>query len=215
MDEKVNSYEKSKKKKIGEFYNFLKILLSYSYLLPILLIIGITMQNHLMEDINWDFLYNVVIFASIIWALILGFFFLTIFYVQYFYYKKQIIKQELKCVLCEKKGIIELHKIPNFFITFGIPICEEHAKLLDENPEILLYKEQKLYKKYNRIIFWLNILIIAFGMISLAYFGYVFGFYGNIPLNILIYLLFAIELFLYFFLNIRMFLKIRTGIKKL
>ena len=214
MNEKKNSFEKSKKKNFGEYYSFFKVLLNYSFLLPILLIFGITLQNHLMVDIDWDFLYNTVLFTVLIWALVLGFSYLAILYLHNLYYKRQIIKQNLLCVLCEKEAIVELYKIPNFFITFGLPLCEHHAKSLDENPEIFLYREQNLYKKYNLIIFWFNILIILFGFISLAYFGYVYGFNRNIPLIILIYLLFAIEIFFYIFLYIRMFLSIISGIKK-
>jgi hypothetical protein len=167
-----------------------------------------------MEDIDWDFLYIAALFAVSIWVLVLGFSYLAIFYLHNLYYKRQIIKQNLLCALCEKEAIAELYKIPNFFINFGIPLCEQHAKSLDENLEIFLYREQNLYKKYNWIIFWFNILIILFGFISLVYFGYVYGFNRNIPLTILIYLFFAIEIFFYIFLYVRMFLLIITGIKK-
>lgn len=215
MNEKNSSFEKSRKKNFGEFYSFLEILLSYSFLLPFLLIFGIILQTHLMIDIDWNFLYNTALYAIVICALVLAFSFLTISYFHNLYYRRHVIKHNLKCAICEKEAIVGIYKIPNFFIIFGIPLCEEHTKSLDENLELFFYKEQKLYKNYNRIIFWLNILIIAFGFISSAYFGYFFGFTGNIPLNILIYLLFAIELFLYFFLNTRMFLLIRNGIKNL
>ncbi|MFW9772035.1 MAG: hypothetical protein ACFFFB_05085 [Candidatus Heimdallarchaeota archaeon] len=215
MNEKAKLFNKTIKKKVGEIYSFLNLVLGYAFLLPTLLIFGITLQTHLMEDIDWEFLYNAVTFPFIISALLLITFYMAITLSYKSYYKRQITKHGLKCVLCEKNAIIELYKIPYFFITFGIPLCEQHAKSLDENPEIFLYKEQKLYKKYNRIILWFNILIIAFGLINLIYFGYFYGFIGNIPLNILIYLLFAFELLFHFFLYIRMFLLVRAGISSL
>jgi hypothetical protein len=214
MNDMNNSFEKSKKKNFGEYYSFFIVFLRYFFLLPILLIFSITLHTHLTKDINWDFINNTALFPLLIWTLVLCFSYLTIFYFHNLYYKQQITKKNLSCALCEKEAIVELYKIPNFFITFGIPLCEQHAKSLDENPEIFLYREQNLYKKYNRIIFWFTILTILFGFINLIYFGNVYGFNKNIPLTILIYLLFTIETFFYFFLYIRMFLSIITGIRK-
>lgn len=210
IHETKKSFEKSKKKFIGKF-SFLVILLNYAFFLPILLIFGIDLQKQIME-IKFDLLYQAVSLDYIIPALVLVISFITIFYYQRFYFKGQIIKQDLKCVFCEKKAIFELYKIPNFFIIFGLPICEQHAKLLDENPNELLYNEQKLYKKTNTIILWLNILIIASGIISLHYFGLIFGLNGNIPIITLIYVLFTIQIVLYLYLIVRMFIKIRNGI---
>lgn len=214
INDTKKSFEKSKKKNIGELYTFLTILLNHAFFLPTLLIFGIELQKQIME-INFELLYIAFLFYYVISALVILFFFLVIFYYQHFYLKKQIKKQDLKCVFCEKKAIVELYKIPNFFIIFGIPICEQHAKLLDENPNELLYKEQKLYKKYRSIIIWLNIFIIASGIIILSYFGLFYSLTGNISIIIIIYFLFAIQIVLYFYLYIIMFIKLRNGFKKL
>jgi len=207
-----NSFEK--KKKIGEVNTFLIILLTYAFLLPFLLIIGIELQKQIIE-INFDLLYQAFSFDYAIPALLLFISFVIIFYYQHFYFKRQIIKQDLKCFFCEKKAIVELYKIPDFFIVFGLPICEQHVKALDENPNELLYNEQKLFKKTKTIILRLNLLIIASGFISLWYFGFIFGLNGNLSLIILIYVLFTIQIVLYFYLSVRMFIKIRNGIEKL
>jgi len=194
---------------------FLIILLTYAFLLPILLIFGIELQKQIIE-INFDLLINkVVLFYYAPSALVLFIFFVIIFYYQHFYFKRQIIKQDLKCLFCEKKAIVELYKIPDFFIIFGLPICEQHVKALDENPNELLYNEQKLFKKTKTIILRLNILIIVSGFISLWYFGFIFGLDGNISLITLIYFLFTIQIVLYFYLSVRMFIKIRNRIEKL
>ncbi len=208
------SSEKSKKKNIGELYTFLIILLNYAFFLPILLIFGIDLQKQIME-ISFDVLYLAASLDYVLPAIVLVISFFTFFYYQHFYFKRQIIKQDLKCVFCEKKAIVELYKIPNFFIIFGLPICDHHVKALDENSNELLYNEQKLYKKTNTRILRLNILIIASGFISLWYFGFNFGLYGNIPLITLIYVLFTIQIVLFFYLSVRMFIKIRNGIEKL
>ena len=214
INDTKKSFEKLKKKKIGGMNTFLIILLNYAFFLPILLIFGIDLQKQIME-ITFDVLFQAATFDYVIPALVLVISFFTIFYYQHFYYKRQIIKQDLKCFFCEKKAIVELYKIPNFFIIFGLPICEQHVKALDENPNELLYNEQKLYKKTNTRILWLNILITASGFISLWIFGFNFGLYGNISLMILTYILFTIQIVLYFYLNVRMFIKIRNGIEKL
>jgi len=208
-----NSFEK-KKIYIGGLNTFLIILLNYTFFLPILLFFGIELQKQIME-INFDLLYQTVSLSVIIPIVVLSIFFLTFFYYQHFYFKRQIIKQDLKCLFCEKKAIVELYKIPNFFIIFGLPICEQHAKALDENPNELLYNEQKLFKKTKTIILRLNVLIIASGFISLWYFGFIFGLDGNISLITLIYFLFTIQIVLHFYLSVRMFIKIRNGIEKL
>ncbi len=208
------SLEKSKKKNIGDLYTFPTIFLTYAFLLPILLILGIELHKQINVS-DWDALEAAVlpylapyVFLGLIFTLI-------IFFYQRFYYKKQIIKKDLECFFCEKKAISEIYKIPHFFIVFGLPICKQHVKALDENPNELLYFEQKLYKKTNTRMLWLNILIIASGIISLWYFGFNFGLNGNIPLIILIYVLFTIQIVLYFYLCVSMFIKIRNGIDKL
>ena len=211
INKKKNSFEK---KNIGGMNTFLIILLYPAIFLPILLIFGIKLQL-LTIEITFDLLYQAVSFDYIIPALVLVISFVTIFYYQHIYFKRQIVKQDLKCVFCETKAIVELYKIPNFFIIFGIPLCEHHAKILDENPNVLLYSEQKFYKKYNRIILWLNILIVASGIISLHSFGLIFGLKGNISLITLIYILFTIQVVLYLYLNLRMFINVRKGIEKL
>ncbi len=208
-------FEKSEKKSIGGVNTLFIILLNHAFFLPILLILGIELQNQINE-FNFDLFYEAFLYYYVISALVILFFFLIIFYYQRLYLKKQILKHELECFFCEKKAVVELYKIPNFFIDFGIPICEQHVKELDENIiNNLLYKEQKLYKKNRLIIIWLNIFIITFEIISLIYFGLLFGLNGNISLIILTYVLFVLQVFLYFFLYMRMFLKIRNGIKKL
>ncbi len=54
------SFEKSKKKNIGELYTFLTILLiNYAFFLPVLLIFGIDLQKQIME-ITFDVLYQAV-----------------------------------------------------------------------------------------------------------------------------------------------------------
>lgn len=209
-----NSFEKEEKKNIGGMNTFLIILLNYAFLLPILIIFGIELQKQIIE-IDIDLLYQAASFNYVTPALVLAISFVTFFYYQHFYFKRQIIKQDLKCFFCEKKAIVELYKIPNFFIIFGLPICEQHIKALDENPKELLYYEQKLYKKTNTIILRLNILIAISGFISLWYFGFIFGLNGNISLITLIYVLFTIQIVLHFYLSVRMFIKIRNGIEKL
>ena len=205
---------KSKNKIIKDLYSFLTILLTYAWLLPILLIFGIILQQPINAS-DWEALEGAVlpyaIFSLFLGAVVA----LTIIFSQRFYYKKQIIKQNLKCSFCEQEPIGELYKIPNFFIVFGLPICEQHVKSLDEYPGELLYKEQRLYKKTNTRILRLNIFIVVSGYISLWYFGFVFGLSGNLPLIVLIFVLFAIQTGLYFYLSIRAFIKIRNGIEKL
>ncbi len=209
------SFEKEEKKNIGGMNTFLIILLNQTFFLPFLLIIGIELQKQIME-INFDLLINkVVLFYYAPSALVLFISFVTIFYYQHFYFKRQIVKQGLKCFFCEKKAISEIYIIPHFFIAFGLPICEHHVKALDETPNELLYDEQKLYKRTNTRILWLNILIIASGLISLWYFGFIFGLNGNISLITLIYVLFTIQIVLHFYLSVSMFIKIRNGIEKL
>jgi len=214
IDEGQKLFEKSEKKSIGGVNTLFIIVLNHAFFLPILLILGIELQTQINE-FNFDLFYETFSFYYVISALVILFFFLTIFYYQRFYLKKQILKHDLNCFFCEKRAIVELYKIPNFFINFGIPICEQHVKVLDENINNLLYKEQKLYKKYKLITIWLNIFIIAFEIISLICFGFLFGLFGNVSLIILTYILFTLQIFLYFFLYMKMFLKIRNGINKL
>ena len=211
---KINKTKNSleKKKKIGKKYTFLTILLNYALFLPILLLFGIELQKHVTE-ITFDSIYQTVSLNYVIPAFILVVSFIIIFYYQRFYFKKQIIKQDLKCFFCEKKAIVDLFKIPYICIIFGLPICEQHIKVLDENPNELLYNEQKAYKKHNRILLWLNVLLVASGLISLWYFGLTFGLNGNISLITLIYVLFTIQIGLHFYLSVRMLIKIRNGIE--
>ena len=192
---------------------FLIVLLNYAFLLPILLIFGIELQK-LITEITWDLLYLIALFDYVIPALLLAISFVLILYYQHFYYKRKIIKQNLKCVFCEERAIVELFKIPNFYIIFGLPICEQHLEALDETPSELLYNEQRLYNKHNKIVLRLNILLVASGLVSLWYFGTIFDLNGNVSLIALIYVLFTTQFGLHFYLSVRVFIKIRNGIEK-
>lgn len=221
-----NSFERSKKKNIGNF-SFLLILLNQAFYLPILLIFGVEIlkiidYNNFNSNDGLIFILFILLefskdyfFYFLIWW---GSFYIIVLYYKYFLLKKLTTIQQLECFFCEKKVSTELVKvfsgISPFFIIFGIPICEQHIKILVEGPKRVLIKGWKIFKKYRSIIRWFNILIIVSGIISISYLGFVYGSSGKLIIIILIFVLFPIQLILYFYLSIRMYIEIKKNLNK-
>jgi hypothetical protein len=217
---KEDELSENLEKKIVVKFLFLQIILNETlFALPILLFLGLELHKRIMEIDSVRSLYDVLsyplLFDYIIYCIILWFFIILAILYQRYYYRKITINQDLQCVYCEKEATLKFFKRPYFFIDIGIYICEQHGKELDENPIEFLSKAQRLYKKYKAIILWLSILIIASGVISLYSFGSFFGVNGNIPLVILIYFYFTIQVALFLYLHTRVCKKIRYEIKNL
>ncbi|MFX1469184.1 MAG: hypothetical protein ACFFB8_11015 [Promethearchaeota archaeon] len=219
IDNEVEFSENLEKKIVVKFL-FIQIILNETiFALPILLFLGIELHKRIMEINLVSSLYDVLsyplLFDYIIYSIIICIFIILAILYQRYYFRKKTIKQDLKCVYCEKKATLKFIKKPHFFIDIGIHLCEHHSKELDDNPSEFLGKEQRLYKKYKTIILWLSILLIASGVISLYSFGSFFGVNGNISLVILIYIHFTIQVTLFFYLHARVCKKIRYEIKNL
>lgn len=133
------------------------------------------------------------------------------------YYIIRKKSRELKCFFCEKNAKMGLFfvSLPSFYRFFGIPICEQHRKLVIEDQNTILMEGQGIYKRYTFLIRWVNVLIIVFGIINISFIIFFYDSNGILIIIILISILFPLQLILYFYLSVRMFIKIRNRIEKL
>ena len=221
--ETKKSFEKSQKK-IGSFA-FLLILLNQAFYLPILLTYGIvTLQlntyfvNGSLE--GWEIVYFLFIIISMLtfMELVIFFCFFIFTYIFFNTLKYYIIRKksrELKCFFCEKNAKMGFFSVglPSFYRIFGIPICEQHRKVVIEDRNTFLIEGQRIYKRYTFLIRWVNVLIIVFGIISISIIIFFYNSNGLLIIIILISILFPMQLILYFYLCVRMFIKIRNGIE--
>ncbi len=226
---KKNELFEDSEKKIVKNFSFLLILLNQAFFLPILLIYGIEAfrtSAYLISGTleGWGIVYFLFFLLPFVTFLELQYFFLLFIsaylcfnLVNYFIIRKK--SRHSKCFFCEndaKMGFIKIFwGLPSFFSFFGIPICEQHRKLLGEDRNKILIEEQRIYKRYTFLIRWLNVLIIVFGMITISISLFSFGiFFVENNLIILSCALFVMQVVLYVYLCIRMFLKIKKGINQ-
>ena len=225
INETNESYENSEKKNISKF-SFLLILLNQAFYLPILLVYGIEVIRFDIYFVNgalegWEIIYFLFIVIPIVAFMELGIF-VYLFLLVYIFFnilKYYIIRKksrELKCFFCEKNAKMGLFfvSLPSFYRFFGIPICEQHRKLVIEDRNTILMEGQRIYKRYTFLIRWVNVLIIVSGIISISSIIFFFDSNGKLIIIILILILFPIQLILYFYLSIRMYIETKKNLNK-
>ncbi len=233
---KTNELFENSEKKIVKNLSFVLILLNQAFFLPILLRYGkyifrfiMDMSDNIINNTwgGWEIGYFLFILLPFITFVDLQYFFMGWIFVYCFFniLKYYFIRKKSKnsrCCFCEKKAKMAFFKcflrVPSFFRFFGIPICEYHSELVINDHNIFLIEGQRIYKRYTFLIRWINILIIISGIIilsiSLFSFQMIHIAENRNILIILSYIFFIVQVVLYVYLNVSMFLKVKKGINK-